>query len=330
MIQAFVTGGTGFVGANLVAGLNDRGIIPRALMRRDSSLLALKGLEYEPVYGDVLDEPGSLVEVMQGCDWVFHVAAVSDYWRINSDRIYRVNVDGTRNMVQAALKAGVGRFVFTSSLAAMGLPEEGGELDESCTFNIDPRRLPYGHSKQLAEVEVTRAIGAGLKAVIVNPTICMGPRDVKMNSGSIVVEAARGLARVVLPGGNNFVAVDDVVDGHISAAEKGRIGERYILGGVNMTNAEALGIVCEMVGRPVPWFRLQRWMLDPMAYTVSGIRLFFGNRIPFEANQVRMLKEKVYANPEKARRELGLPFTPFLAAVQQTYDWYKENGYINK
>lgn len=328
MTMAFVTGGTGFIGANLVAGLNDRGIIPRVLTREKSSLEALKGLEFERILGNILDPADTLVEAMRGCDWVFHVAAVSDYWRNKPDWIYRVNVDGTRNVLEAALRAGVGRFIFTSSLAALGLPDEGKLLDESCDFNIDPRRLPYGHSKQLAEIEVKKAIDDGLQAVTVNVTICLGPRDVKMNSGSIVVEAVRGLAKMVLPGGNNFIAVEDVVQGHIAAAEKGRIGERYILGGVNMTNAEALGVVCNIVGRPIPRFKLPRWMLDPMAYMVSGARLILGNRIPFEANQVRMLKVKMYATSDKARRELELPFTPFEVAVQNTYDWYKQNGYL--
>ena len=328
MRRAFVTGASGFVGSNLVAGLNERGISARVLLRKSSSTKALKGLEYEPVFGDILDPVDELAQLIEGCDWLFHVAAVSDYWREKKEKLYRVNVDGTKNMVDLALSAGINRFVFTSSLAAMGIPAPGKLLDESDYFNLEPDQFPYGHSKYLAEIEVQKGVERGLPAVIVNQSISLGPRDVRMNSGSIIVEAARGLAKVVLPGGQNYVAIEDVVYGHIAAAEKGRVGERYILGGINISNAELVRVVCDVVGCKPPTFRLRNWMLPPLSVIVRIARSLFGNRIPFDANQVKMLAKELYASKEKAVNELGLPFTPIEIAVKKTFDWYNENGYL--
>ena len=329
MVRAFVTGGSGFVGANLVAGLNDRGIDASVLMRSSSSNKALAGLQYQRLEGDILDPVESLAEAISGHDWVFHVAAVSDYWRQDKQWLYRVNVEGTRNMLAAAKLAGVKRFLFTSSLAALGPSTPGQLVDESCTFNREPGRFPYGHSKYLAEIEVQQAVEDGLPAVILNPSICLGARDVNMISGSLVVEAARGLARVVLPGGTNYTAVEDVVFGHIAAAEHSRVGERYILGGTNISHAQAIEVVCDVVGRPAPRIKLRKWMLPPAATVVGAARALLGNLIPFDENQVRLLAENLYANNQKAIDELGLSVTPFRIAVENTYDWYNENGYLS-
>ncbi len=327
-MRAFVTGGTGFVGANLVAGLNERGIPARVLRRETSSLEALAGLEYESAIGNILDPPEKLAEAMAGCEWVFHTAAASDYWRQKPEKVYEANVEGTQRVLKGARLAGARRFVFTSSLAAMGLPRGGQPLDESAAFNLPPDRFPYGYSKHLAEIEVQKAVGAGLQAVIVNPSIVLGPRDVKMISGSIIIEAARGLARVYPPGGVNYVAVEDVVAGHIGAAQRGRVGERYILAGENLSHKEALAIVCEIVGRTPPKRPIPSWVLSPLAAVVGGARRVLGNRLPFDANQVRMSGETIYADGSKAAREFNIQMTPFRIAVQNTYDWYNENGFL--
>ena len=329
MMRALVTGGTGFIGANLVAGLAERGITPRVLMRSSSSRRALEGLAYETAIGDILDAPRQLAETMEGCAWLFHVAAVSDYWRQGKERLYRVNVKGTRNVLQAAEIARVERVVFTSSLTSMGIPSEGQLLDESCTFEVDPETFPYGHSKHLAEQEVQQAVAKGLPAVIVNPCLVLGPRDVNLISGAIIVEAARGSVWFYPPGGTNFVDVADVVAGHIAAAEKGRSGERYILGGTNLPYSQAIPLICDVVGRPPPLVRAPKWLLPPAAVAVRLARRFFGNRVPLDEKQVRMMGRKMYANVDKALQELGLPQTPFQTTVQRTYNWYNENGYLD-
>lgn len=327
-IQAFITGGTGFVGANLVAGLNARGVAPRVLHRPTSSQQALAGLAYESVLGDVLDPAGQLAEAMAGCDWVFHVAAVADYWRQQPDWIYRVNVDGTQNVLLAAQMAGVRRLVFTSSLAALGVPAPGEMLTEDSLFNVNPKVWPYGHSKHLAEMAVRQAVDAGLFAMIVNPCIVLGPRDVNQISGSIIVEAARGLAKVNLPGGANYVAVQDVVAGHIAAAEKGRAGERYILGQANLPHTQAVATICDVLGKRPPLFSLPRWSLPAAAFGVRAARFVLGNRVPFDENQVRMLGVFVYADTAKAVQELGLPQTPFRQTVIEAAGWYRQHGFI--
>ncbi len=327
-IRSFITGGTGFIGANLVAYLNTQNTVARILRRESSSIEALEGLEYEVSIGDILDRPDSLAEKMAGCDWVFHAAAVSDYWRQNKKQLYRVNVDGTRNVLAAAELAKVKRFVFTSSLGAMGVPTNGQLLNESSYFNLQPRQFPYGHSKYLAEKEVKNATDAGLPGIIVNPSVVLGPRDVNLISGSIIVEAAKGRLRVYPPGGVNYVAAEDVAAGHYEAALNGRIGERYILAGENLTHYEAAKIICRVIGRKPPSFGLPPWSLSIFAVGVSGARSFLGNRIPLDANQVRISGKKIYADDSKTREELNLPRTPFVDAVQKTFDWYNKRGYL--
>jgi dihydroflavonol-4-reductase len=329
-MRALVIGGSGFVGASLVAGLTERGIKVRVFRRRSSSLEALAGLEYEPVVGDILDGPDALVEAMADCEWVFHTAAVTQYWRRSQEGLYRVNVEGTRNVLTAALGAGVKRLVFTSSLGAMGLPANGNTLDESCHFNLKPEEFPYGHSKYLAEKEVYRATAQGLQAVIVNPSVIIGPRDVNRLGGSIILAAAKGRMLVTLPGGTNFVAIEDVVAGHIAAAERGRVAERYILAGENLSYRLVAVVVCETVGRRAPFVVLPSWSLPAAAAVVAVARAVLGDRVPIAPSQIRMSGAAIYANGEKALRELGLPQTPFRSAVEHAYDWYREHGYIRQ
>ena len=327
-MKAFVTGGTGFVGANIVAALNEAGIEARVLRRESSSLLALEGLSYESAVGDILQPPDELAEHIAGCDWVFHVAAVADYWRQGTEWLYKVNVEGTKHVLSAAKMAGIGRFIHTSSLAAMGVPEKGQLLDESSQLNLEPEQWPYAHSKHLSEQAVLEAVDDGLSAVIVNPTVILGPRDVNKISGSIIIEAANGILRFFPPGGVNYVDVADVAAGHIAAARQGKIGERYILGQVNLSHEEAIQTICEVIEKPPPSLRLPQWVLPIAAVGVDIGRFFLGNKIPMDANQVRMSGATVFADTRKAKKELNLPNTPFRTTVQRTYDWYNSHGYI--
>ncbi len=326
---AFVTGGTGFVGSNLVAALIDRGIGVRVLLRPTSSLAALDGLNFESCYGDVLGDVDTLAAAMAGCSWVFHTAAISDYWRHRGHKLlYRTNVGGTRNMLAAAARAGVERFVLTSTIAALGIPAPGHLLTEADRFNLRPRRFPYGHSKHLAECELRRAVAAGLAAVTVNPGIVIGPRDVNRTSTTMIVEAVRGRLRVAAPGGTNFVSVGDVVQGHIAAAERGRVGERYILAGENLSFREAFATVCDIAGRPGPAVVLPRWAMPVAAAVVGAARFVVGPRLPIDGKEMRMSSASIYADGSKARAELGVPCTPFRTAAQAAYDWYLENNFL--
>ena len=324
---ALVTGATGFIGANLVEALAQRGWQVRALHRASSSLKALAGLAYEPAIGDVT-EPASLAAAMRGVDVVFHVAAVADYWRSDPSRLMRVNVDGTRNVLRAAHEAGVRRVVFTSSCAALGQPPFGRALDERAQFNLRPQAFPYGYSKHLAEQVCLDFARAGLDVVIVNPAVVFGPRDVNMVSSSLVVEAARRGLPFALPGGVSAIDVADACAGHIAAAERGRTGERYILTAENLSYQQLFTMLAEVVGRPCPRLILPRWVFWVAAPAVGFARGRLGLRLPVSQEQVRFAAETFWFDAGKARCELGLTPRPVREAIQRTYDWYVANGYL--
>lgn len=330
-MKALVTGSTGFVGANLVEGLTAAGHEVRALLRSSSRLEALEGLSYGPVIGDLLD-PTALRSAMEGVDWVFHVAAVADYWRQKGTaRLYQINVGGTRRVLEAALAAGVRRVMFTSSAAALGVPatNNGRLLNESATFNLSPTLSPYGHSKHLAEGMVHEFVARGLEVVILNPTAILGPRDVNLISGSLIVAVYRHQVPAIPPGGVNYIDVADVVAGHIAAAERGRAGERYILGAHNLTHRQAAMIICQIVGVPPPRLQIPRVLMNPFAVAVDLFNRVWPAEPLLDGNQVRLMQHTIFFDGSKAQRELGLgPPMPFPASVERTLRWYREHGYL--
>ena len=328
-MQVFITGGTGFIGSHLVESLNKRDIIPKILRRETSSLDLLEGLDFESVIGDILESPQSIAEAMAGTDWVFHVAALSDYRWQDVNLIYKVNVEGTKNLISAAMQSKVSRFVFTSSLSALGIPGPGAVMDETNQFNLPPDRFPYGHSKHLAEIEVRKAVEEGFPAIILNPTGVVGPRGINQTVSSLFVEASKGRLRFYPPGGMNIIAVQDVADGHIAAAVRGKVGENYILAGDNVSYREAFTVGCEVAGQKPPIGQIPGWLLPPLAMIVSALHKVIGDKLPLESNQIRLAGRKIYADGGKAVRDLGLPQTPFKVTVQQAYDWYLEHGHLN-
>jgi dihydroflavonol-4-reductase len=320
-----VTGATGFIGAALCRALCSQGLKVRALHRSTSSLAALQDIEVERVVGDILD-PESLAPAMRGARWVFHTATQSDYWR-QPDRVWRSAVDGTRNVVEAARATKVERLIHTSSLAAVGVPDEGELLDEQHAFNLPRNRLPYGHAKHHAEQQALERAGDGLDVVIVNPSVVMGAGDIHQISGSMVVEAARGLGFVYTDGGVNVVHIADVVDGHLAAAQRGRSGERYILGGENLTHRRIFTILADIVGRRPPWLRIPGWAITPAAALLDLIGHVV--RLPMNGDQLWMSGHLVFCDTTKARTELGLAAPrPFRQAAQEAYDWYRAQGVI--
>jgi dihydroflavonol-4-reductase len=323
-MKTLVTGATGFVGSNVAAALAARGDQVRVLRRNTSRLDALEEVPVEYVIGDIL-EPDSLTTAMQGCEMVFHVAATSQYWRSTQETIYRVNVEGTRNVMQAALTARVERVVHTSSVAALGYPPRGTLADESQAFPPELSWWAYGHSKYLAELEVQKAVTQGLPAVIVNPAIIIGPRDVNFISGSLIRASVKGQLRLVPPGGSNVVHVGDVVAGQLAAAEHGRVGERYILGGENLSHWETAMIMAEVTRGARPLVVLPYWSLKPVARLVDAFNAL--NRRPplVTGYQIRLGGETFYVDNSKAVRELGLPQTPFRQAAADAYAWYREH-----
>jgi dihydroflavonol-4-reductase len=322
-----VTGATGFVGANLARALVARGDRVRVLRRGASRLDALEGVPVEYATGDILDA-GSLEEAMRGCEVVFHVAAVSQYWRSKPATVYQVNVDGTRNVLQAALACGVQRVVHTSSTAAIGYSTPAAPADESQSFPDHLQWFVYGHSKHLSEMEVHQAVARGLPAVIVNPAIVLGPRDVNFVSGSLIRASVRGQLRVVPPGGSNIVHVADVVAGHIAAAERGQVGERYILGGENLSHGAAARVISEVTGGPPPAWTLPTWLLPPLARLVDALNRVSWRPPLVTGQQVRLGAWSFYVSNNKAVRELGLPQTPFRQAAADAYAWYREHNLL--
>jgi dihydroflavonol-4-reductase len=326
-MQTLVTGATGFVGSNVASALAARGDRVRVLHRATSRLDALAAVPVEYVTGDILD-PESLGTAMQGCDLVFHVAAMSQYWRSNRETVYRVNVNGTRCVMQAALAACVQRVVHTSSVAALGYPADKTLADESQVFSPDLRWFVYGHSKYLAELEVQNAIDQGLPGVIVNPGIVIGPGDLNFVSGSIIRASVKGQLRMVPPGGSNIVHVSDVVAGHLAAAERGRVGERYILGGENLSHWEAAETVAQVTGGPGPVLTMPRWSLAPLACLVDLFNRVHPAPPLVTGQQIRLGGQTFYVDNSKAVRELGLPQTSFRQAATDAYTWYREHGLL--
>jgi dihydroflavonol-4-reductase len=327
-MNTLVTGATGFVGANLVEALNRRGWQVRALRRKSSSLKALDGLKYGSAIGNVV-EPESLPAAMTDVDVVFHVAGTAQYWRNGVETLYRVNVDGTRNVLQAALDAGVRRVVLTSSVAALGKPPFGQTLDERAQFNMRPQDFHYGYSKVLAERVVHEFVAQGLDVVIVNPVVVMGPRDVNLIGGSIITEAVKmGGIPVIPPGGVSMIDVEDACEGHIAAAERGKTGERYILGGENLWHAQIGEVVNRVIGRKPIVIRAPGFVLQALSHPVDWIRNALNAQLPLNGEQLRFSAETFWFDSSKARRELGLTMRPFEETARRTYEWYKANGYF--
>ena len=325
MITALVTGGTGFVGSHIARALVEHGYQVRILRRETSRLDAVDDIACEHYIGDVMDMD-SLREAMDGVDWVFHVAAVADYWRNDPEQIYRVNVDGTRYVLQAAEEMGVRRVIFTSSAAAMGYRDDLRVVDESVRFNWDQHLTPYGHSKFLAEAEIYRAIQRGLDCVILNPTVIIGPGDLNQISSSVVLELARGnVPPTSPPGGVTLIDVRDVAAAHIAAAECGRTGERYLLGSVDLTHKAWLRLTAEAVGVRKGAFRLSTPVTYLVAWLADLLR-HFGVPIPIEGNQLRLSTRMMFFNCQKSWAEFGEPRIDIQTSLRETYAWYKAHG----
>lgn len=328
MVKALVTGATGFVGSHVVRALTDEGHTARALHRPTSKLDALAGLDYESTLGDVTDLD-ALRTACEGCDWVFHVAAVADYWRADRAWMHEVNVEGTRRVLQAAREAGVRRVVFTSSAAAVGFRQDR-PADESDAFNLPPERFPYGYSKAQAETIALEAAQAGEEVVIVNPVVVMGPGDLNVISGDFVLKIRRlQWAVPVPPGGVAVIDVRDVARMQLAAAERGRVGERYILGAANFKYRDWFALVAEVVGAARPVIPVPGWALPPLAELFDALRAV-GLRLPVDGDQTRLGARDIYFDFSKARRELGAPQIDMRQSLQDTYSWYLEHGYVKQ
>jgi dihydroflavonol-4-reductase len=327
MNNVLVTGGTGFIGSNLAIALLHQGCNVRILRRPDSDLRAIGSAAVDHRYGDVKDID-SLKRAMSGCDTVFHTAAVVSYWRRDRERMYDVNIRGTQNVVHACIETGIQKLVHTSSVAAIGFPESDSWADETNVFNWEAYDVGYRISKYRAELEIQRGVSIGLQAVIVNPSIVIGPRDIHFNGGQIIRDIHKKRLFFSIKGGTNIVYVDDVVRGHIAAARQGRIGERYILSGENLTLQDAFNTVAEIVGGIVPKFRLPNTTVRIAAWMAEIVGAMTNKKPWITRELVARAGTSYYFTCANAQKELGYTVTLFHTAVQKTFEWYRKNGFL--
>ncbi len=322
-----VTGASGFVGSHLVRRLVERGVPVRVLVRPSSRRDLLDGLPVEFVAGD-LREPESLDRACRNVGCVFHVAADYRLWASDPEEIYRSNVAGTRNLIEAARRAGVERFVYTSTVATVAVPRPGPLPSEATLARLDEMIGHYKRSKFLAEQEALRAARDGFPVVIVNPTTPVGPGDAKPTpTGRIILDFLRGRMPAYVDTGLNLVAVEDVAVGHLLAAEKGRAGERYILGHRNMSLKEILDVLAAITGRRAPRVRLPHAVAYMAGLADTVMARVRGREPQIPLDGVRMARHKMFVDCSRATRELGFTPGPVEAALERAVRWYGEKGY---
>ncbi len=323
-----VTGATGFVGAAVARALAKKGVQLRLMVRAGSDRRNLADLPAELVEAD-LAQPASLPAAVQGCRYLFHVAADYRLWVPNPATMRQINIDGTLALLRAAQRAGVERSVYTSSVAALGLNPSGAPADERTLVDKATLVGPYKQSKYEAEIAVRGLAIRGHNIVIVNPSTPVGPGDVKPTpTGKMVLDAASGRMPAYVNTGLNVVHVDDVADGHVLALEKGVAGESYILGGEDLMLRDLLRIIAEQTGRRAPKLRLPITPLVPVALAMERIAAITGKPPLMTRDILKMARKKMFFSSSKARRELGYAPRPATEAVADALDWFRAQGML--
>jgi dihydroflavonol-4-reductase len=326
-VDALVTGGTGFVGANLVRELLARGATVRVLARPGGDRQALQGCAVEIAEGDLLDAP-SVQRAVAGARHVYHVAADYRLWAPDPRALFRANVDGTRHVLRAAAEAGAERIVYTSTVGALGIPKDGAPGDEATPVSLGDMVGPYKASKFLAERVADEMAARGAPVVIVNPSAPIGPWDVKPTpTGQMIVDFLAGRMFASVDTGLNLVHVRDVARGHVQAAERGRPGEKYILGHENVPLLDLLRRLAALTGLPGPRLRIPYAVAWLAAAGMEGVARLTGRPPRVALTAVRMARKRMYFSPAKAVAELGLPQTPVDEALCDAVDWFVARGY---
>ena len=327
--RVLVTGATGFVGSALVRAFLGAGYSVRALIRSSSPRQNQAGLDIEPIEGDLCD-PAAVARAVAGVSRVAHAAADYRLWTRDADAMLRTNIEGTRTLMRAALSAGVERVVYTSSVATLALRANGSAADETSPLDESAAVGPYKRSKVIAErlvEELTRR--EALPAVIVNPSTPIGPRDIRPTpTGRVILAAASGRMPAFVDTGLNLVHVDDVAAGHVAALERGRLGERYILGGENVLLADMLRDIARLVGRRPPRMKLPRGPLYPLAAGAQMIAAVTGREPLLTLDGLRMSRQHMFFSAAKAERELGFRARPYVEALRDAIDWFRSEGYL--
>ena len=328
-MKTLITGATGFVGSAVLRELLKKEHQIKALVRRSSVLDNLKNLDVEIVYGDLKDKD-SLKRCLKDCKHLFHVAADYRLWVPKAKEIYENNVNGTENLMVEALNLGIEKIVYTSSVAVLGKSIEGDIADEKTPVNIDQMIGHYKKSKYLAEEKVKQLYKTKkLPVVIVNPAAPVGPRDIKPTpTGKMILDAATGKIPAYLDTGLNIVHVDDVAKGHIQAFNKGKLGERYILGGENLTFKEILEMISNLCGHNPPKIQLPKKPLYPIGYLFEIFARLFNLKNPMlTVDMIRMAEKKMFFSSEKAKKELNYKYKSATIALKDAIQWFIDNGY---
>jgi dihydroflavonol-4-reductase len=335
-MRCLVTGAAGFIGSNLVHALVKNGHSVRGLVRAGSDPGALANADYESCAGDITDRD-SVRLALRGCEWCFHVAASYHLWMRDYAPMYLTNVEGTRNVLEAAGEAGCSRIVYTSTVGCIGLPADKGArtqpTDETAPVSEAQMANHYKRSKWGGEQVAIELASEGLPVVIVNPSAPVGPRDVKPTpTGKVVLDFLNRQMPGYVDTGLNWVHVGDVVAGHILAAERGRVGERYILGNAdgNWTMRKTLETLAELTGLPAPKLRVPYGVAYAAACVNEAMAAITGRPPKAPLAGVKMSRYKMWFSPVKAIRELGLPQTPPRNAFQEAIDWFRERGYVRE
>jgi hopanoid-associated sugar epimerase len=326
-MRAFVTGGTGFIGSHVVRSLLQSEYQVTALVRPSSNLGNLQGLAVDIVKGD-LNNP-NIWEQMRGCDYLFHVAAHYSLWQKDRKLLYFDNIEGTRNILAAAQKAGIKRTVYTSSVAAIGVGKSGEIVDETYQSPVEKLVGDYKKSKFLAEQVARSAAKKGQDIVIVNPSSPIGALDIKPTpTGDIILRFLRRQMPAYVDTGLNFIDVRDVAWGHLLALEKGRSGDRYILGNQNLSLKQLLEQLSQITNLPAPQISVPSWIPLTVAWIDEKILSPLGKTPTVPIDGVRMAQQPMYYDASKAIRELGLPQSPLNIALKDAVDWFMSNGYV--
>jgi len=323
-----VTGATGFLGSHVARKLVERGERVRILLRKTSRTSNIEDIDAERAYGDILDID-SVKEALKGCDTLYHVAGIVSSRKSDYGRMEEINVKGTFNVFSSALEAGVKKAVYTSSVAAIGVDPNGGIANEETPFTLEPMGIQYLNTKYYAEKEALKFYQKGLPLVIVNPSIVIGPGDIYLSSTALIVWYCKRKFPGYMDGGVNVVDVEDVAEGHILAAEKGRVGERYILGNKNLSIMECFSLLERVTGIPSPKRKVPYFVALTAGFIRERIiRVSSPSFVLQDVDSAKAGRLYWYFDSSKAVRELGFPQTPVEESLKKTIKWFRDNGYI--